>query len=108
MSSDYGIRGQSALRCAKTIKDQVILKDLQPMFAEAYEKGLWFYSTYQDMWFSPDELDEAQAEGRFIWGPSNWQLRHPNEKIQELEAIKVNIDKEIGDIRRRMTEQRCL
>lgn len=56
---------------------QQVLASLEPLFAEARAKGLWFHSCYQDMWFSPDELAEMHRQDRFIWGPVNWTLRNP-------------------------------
>ena len=69
-----------------------IKRELEPLFKKARESGyLWFYTSYQDLWFSPDELEQAQAEGRFLWGASNWQLRNPYEKLNDY-------DKQIRDI----------
>lgn len=45
-----------------------LLANLEPMFREAEEKKLWFYCSYQSMWFSPQELRERHEEGRFVWG----------------------------------------
>jgi hypothetical protein len=55
-----------------------ILKDLEPMFREAREKGLLFRSRYQELLFTPDQLEEQQRNGRFVWGPVNWKLEHPS------------------------------
>ncbi len=77
------------------IKERV-LKALEPMFKEAEENGLWFHSQYQDLWFSPASLAKAQAEGRFIWGAVNWDLRDPKEKLaalrREAEASKKAVE----------------
>lgn len=61
---------------------------LQHLYDDAKASGRWFWCRYQDMWFTPDELKQANAEGRFRWGPVNWRLRDPNERLEE-------IDKEI-------------
>lgn len=63
-----------------------ILKSLEPLFREARAKGLWFYCTYQQLWFSPDELAKEHAKGTFIWGPVNWMLRNPKELLTQLEG----------------------
>lgn len=47
-------------------------------------KALW--CSYQDLWFSPDELEKANDEGRFCWGVVNWKLRDPNERAKESRA----------------------
>lgn len=59
-------------------------KSLEPLFREAREKGLWFYSAYQALWFAPDELAAKQQAGLFRWGTQNWELRNPMERIDEL------------------------
>jgi hypothetical protein len=75
-----------------------ILKTLEPLFIKADKEGLWFHSAYQDMWFTPNELREQQANGRYLWGAVNWELRSPQVKIDELNRCKANIDKQIADI----------
>jgi len=57
---------------------------LDKMFARARQERLWFHCSYQDLWFSPDELERAQADGRFRWGAVNWSLRDPKEQIDYL------------------------
>jgi hypothetical protein len=56
-------------------------KLMQPLFEEARRTGLWFHCSYQDLWFSPDELRSEHAKGSFRWGPSNWTLRDPKEML---------------------------
>ncbi len=57
---------------------------LGEMFTRARREGLWFHCGYQDLWFSPDELEKAQASGRFRWGAVNWELRDPKEQVEYL------------------------
>ena len=83
---------------------EITLNGLEPLFEQAEKEGLWFYSSYQDMWFSPKELRDCHAHGRFIWGAVNWQLRNPQEKIDLLERQKVNIDKQIEEFREEMAK----
>ena len=59
-----------------------ILETLAPMFDRAERNGLWFFSPYQQLWFSPAQLKAEHAKGRFIWGPVNWQLRMPHERVE--------------------------
>jgi hypothetical protein len=63
---------------AKHISDS-----LAPLFKEARETGKWFWCPYQNLWFSPDQLEAAQSDGRFRWGAINWKLRDPRERIAE-------------------------
>ncbi|MCP3683809.1 MAG: hypothetical protein GY861_14080 [bacterium] len=69
-----------------------ILNSLSPLFLEAKEKGLWFHTNYQDLWFSPSELKNAQSKGSFIWGITNWELRDPKEQFYSDEFIEKMIN----------------
>lgn len=55
-----------------------------PLFRRAEQEGLWFYSPYQQLWFSPEALRRQQERGSFRWGAVNWELRDPRERIAEL------------------------
>lgn len=79
-----------------------ILFDLEPLFEKAENEGLWFHCVYQDLWFSPEELRKEHEKGKFIWGAVNWQLRDPKEKLNELEAKKRGIEREIERFCNRM------
>ncbi len=57
--------------------------EMNELFTLARAKGLWFWSHYQGIWFSPDELIRLRAEGRFRWGAQNWELRNPEEYLEE-------------------------
>lgn len=80
--------------------------ELDAMFAEARAKGLWFYIsslTVSEMWFSPDELEAEQKNGKFIWGAVNWRLRPPHEmiaeKAREVENARNSYDRAIARLR---------
>jgi hypothetical protein len=62
-----------------------IIESLKPMFREAKSKKLWFYTSYQQIWFSPEELKAENKCGRFLWGAGNWELRDPIEGLQALD-----------------------
>lgn len=62
-----------------------ILESLEPLFQEAEEKGLWFYTEYQSLWFSPKELRKQHEKGRFLLSPVSWRLRAPYVRLIELE-----------------------
>lgn len=61
-----------------------VIESLEPLFKKAEEEGLWFFCSYQQLWFSPKQLRNAHSEGRFLWGALNWSLRDPQEKLAEL------------------------
>jgi hypothetical protein len=64
---------------------QAVKASMAPLFREAREKKLWFYTSYQQIWFSPDELAALNAEGRLLWGAANWRLRDPVEELATLD-----------------------
>lgn len=60
-----------------------IAAELRKLTAQARAEGKWLWCNYQDIWFSPDQLDEQNRNGKFLWGPVNWQLRDPAERVAE-------------------------
>lgn len=60
-----------------------ILKGLERLFKKAENENLWFYSKYQKLWFSPQQLRKEHAEGRYIWAAVNWTLRYPLDRQLE-------------------------
>lgn len=81
---------------------QEIIDDLQLMFEEAEDKGMWFFCAYQQLWFTPTELRQYQSEGHFRWGVQNWQLRDPSERKSQLVAKIAVANDELGAFRVRM------
>ncbi len=63
---------------------------LKPLIQQAKDEGKWLWCSYQDLWFSPNDLECRNILGNFLWGPVNWQLRDPTEHVMELEeAVKL-------------------
>ncbi len=73
-----------------TVEKEKIIESMMPLFNEAIEKKLWFYCSYQGLWFSPRQLFESMHKGSFCWGPPNWTLREPIEFIKEKKQTIVN------------------
>lgn len=69
----------------KLASSKKLLDALQPMFEEAEEKKFYFWTSHGNQWFSPEELREQHEAGCLLWGPNNWQLRCPKEKLVELQ-----------------------
>lgn len=61
-------------------------REMTALFAQARATGKWFWTRYQDLWFSPDQLERERVEGRFRWRAENWTLRDPRERLQEANA----------------------
>lgn len=59
---------------------------LKPLIAEARASGQWLYTSYHGLWFSPDDLEKENANGKFLWGAVNWRLRDPLEHLTEAET----------------------
>lgn len=86
------------------IEREEILNSLKPLFKKAETEKLAFYCSYQDMWFTPAELRECHAHGRFIWGLVNWRLRDPRERIEELKRSAQSAEKRLDDGTKRWEE----
>lgn len=65
---------------------------MDELFEAARAKGLWFFCIYDQFWFSPDELAAEQANGHFLWLPSNWKLRDPAERLAELDREMIEAE----------------
>ena len=73
------------------------------MIDSAEKQGLWMFCQYQALWFSPQELRKAQSEGRFRWGPVNWEVRDPQERMAELERGITSAIKDRDDFAKRLS-----
>jgi hypothetical protein len=78
--------------------------DLDLMFIEAKRLNMWFYS--QNLtgthWFSPDELDQEQAKGNYLWGKVNWTLKHPETYLRQLLDELKTKSAELDQVRTKM------
>lgn len=75
-----------------------IQASMELLLAEAERSGQWLFTQYQGIWFSPAELRKNQADGRFLWGPVNWQLRHPSEYIDQHRAAVARAEAELARV----------
>lgn len=76
---------------------------LQPLITQARKEGKWLHSRYQNVWFSPDELEAANQEGRFLWGAVNWALRDPHEMVQKQAEILKEAERNYIDDQKRLS-----
>jgi hypothetical protein len=58
-----------------------MMGELNALIDKAEGEGKWLWCHYQDLWFSPGQLREQNRNGKFRWGPVNWKLRDPQERI---------------------------
>lgn len=84
------------------IERERILKSLGPLFIEARESGLWFYSAYQGLWLAPEELRAYQACGQYLWGADNWQLRNPKILLDQAEQAVETAMQRLESVRARL------
>lgn len=84
---------------------QEVIDSLQPMFAKAREENLWFFNKYYGLWLSPAELEHWQNIGRYMFGPVNWELRHPQTRIEELDREISKLEEEKANLRNRMKKE---
>lgn len=71
---------------------------MEELIRQARAEGKWLWCHYQDIWFTPDKLEAEQAAGRFRWGPVNWKLRDPKERLREAEARRDSAQREVDAI----------
>lgn len=75
---------------------------MRPLFEQARREGKWLYTSYQQLWFSPDQLEAEQRAGRFRWGACNWELRDPMEQVASakaaLEAAQARYNRVLLDV----------
>ena len=64
--------------------------ELAALITKAETEGKWLHCSYQDLWFSPAQLRAENAQGRFVWGVVNWNLRDPKERLARLEQEAKN------------------
>lgn len=68
-------------------------EQLAAMIKTARDTGKWLWCYYQDLWFSPDQLEKEHSKGRFLWGVVNWKLRDPHERIEEAQKqVRMAVD----------------
>ncbi len=68
---------------------------MEELFATADQEGLMLHCAYQDMWFTSDELRADQANGKFRWGPVNWELRPASDRTRVLEKAVISAQKRL-------------
>lgn len=58
---------------------------LQQKIDQAKKEGKWLRVHYQDLWYSPEQLEKENATGNFRWDANNFELRDPREKLKQLQ-----------------------
>ncbi len=79
--------------------------DLSSLIGRAHQQGLWLWCSYLDLWFSPEELEAENRQGRFRWGEINWELRDPQECITTLTKRLTDTENSLTNFRRRVGQE---
>ncbi len=79
-----------------------IMGPLNELIAQARREGKWLWTSYQDIWFSPDKLEAENKRGSFRWGVVNWKLRDPQERLNEAADRAASALRECDSIRAEM------
>lgn len=79
-----------------------LMDDWKLIIQEAKEKCLWFHFPRVAVFLSPDELEQHQKEGRYIWGTKNHVLIEPAEIINRKQQQIQRINDEIDELRKRI------
>lgn len=78
-----------------TEREQIIAS-LAPLFDRAERENLLFRAHYQQIVFTPGELQKEQADGRFVWGPVNWELISKDEYLRQAEVELKSAEAEVN------------
>ena len=75
---------------------------IEEIIAKARKEGKWIYCRYQDLWFSPDDLEKQNKCGRFLWGTINWEVKDPQERVKELRIAAIKALTELLQFKSRL------
>lgn len=75
---------------------------LQELIQKAKTENKWLHCSYQDLWFSPSELEQQNRNGKFNWSPENFSIEDPQNQINNLIQKIKQAEKELSDFRTRL------
>lgn len=90
---------------SQSVQEQAILMAMEPVIREAEDSGMWFYHKSPErgeIWASPQYLRLRHSQGRYIWGPDQWELRSPRAYMNQLKHRAREIVEEYNDMVRRL------
>jgi len=85
------------------MKDYTVLTML---IEQARNEGKWLHCAYQDLWFSPNELEKENANGRFRWRPENWEVCNPCVEVAQLQKEVSNAQDALVSFEKRVANVR--
>ena len=88
-----------------------IITSLEPMFAEAEDKKLWFFHHAPDgeeIWCSPQFLKLEQSKGSLVMAPEHWGIAQPVGYMKKLIANANALVDEYNDLAKRLGYEETL
>lgn len=74
----------------------------EELIQKARAENKWIHCSYQDLWWTPSELENALAYGRFQWGVQNFQLKSANERLEYLGRKVQDAQEDLDRFKKRM------
>lgn len=81
-----------------------VYEPLVELIEQAKQEGKYLHCAYQDICFTPFELEDLNHQGRFCWGPVNWQLVTPDSLVADEQRMLRGVQKSIIRIEQRNAE----
>ncbi len=78
---------------------------LGELISQAERESKWLFCNYQSLWFTPEELRAANADGRFRWGSMNFILRDPSERIKQLDQKVIEAEQAAKAAREKLSPE---
>lgn len=76
--------------------------EVQEMIDLARLRKHWLFVSYQQMWFSPTEMEKARANGQFRWRACNFKIRDPQELLADLIEAVVKAERAVAEYYKRL------
>ena len=83
---------------------EIVKSQLEVLIKRAEKTKNWLYCHYQDLWFSPEKLREENENGRFLWGPVNWDIKSPLILLKQLKETAELSNKKYEEFKELMKE----
>jgi hypothetical protein len=72
-------------------------EELQELIEKARIEDSLLYQRYTGIYFTPNELEQKNKMGQFVWGVCNWELVPREKRLGQLKAEKERTIKELEE-----------
>lgn len=76
--------------------------ELLKLITQAFNERKWIHLKFNDLWFSPSELEHLISNDHYIYDVENFELQEPSVLIEKVEQLKAN--EEPGSVRYQIIE----